>query len=408
MSTLDKIKTKKDKKISKKGLSAIIGYVLLVVFATVVGVIVYKWQATYVPQDEYAACPGDASLFINNLRYNCQNDRLTFEITNNGQFAIGGYFVYIKDDQEKTLATLEISINNTDENSRLYPFYKINAVKLGRETLIPALNNSFKPGDVEIEEFYLPNLVNDQIYGIEIVPIRWQQEGRKEVLASCKEVKISEEIAGCETACVPVNPCGDRVCGTIMNNCYEPTICGPACPEGEFCDSTGHCVTSIGCVPTSCGVLGYNCGVWDNNCGGTLTCGDYGGGCQDGYYCDNGICTVGDIPESCDGNWEGSAEDIGVVCDGGTLCQGNCICEPGAVPNYMGGCMYIGGSQSCIVYCLDQNRLTGTEYTSSGCTQNAGQCTGPGHGDALSGGNSQCIGAPTGPICCCFPGIVYQ
>lgn len=407
MSIQSKIPSKKQ---SKKAMSIVVGYVLLIVFASVVGIIVYKWQKTYAPQDEYGACTEDTSLFILNKSYDCDTNILRFAVKNNGKFSIGGYFIYLKDNPEKTIATVDISGNNTDVNSRLN-VYNINGVKLGRETIIPARNNSFEPGEIEIEEFDLSHLTGDNVYGIEIVPIRWQTEGRKEVLASCKENRISEELNGCSETCIPLSlseTCGDRECGTILNNCYDSITCGPSCPEGEFCDSTGHCIVSLGCLPTSCGTLGYNCGIWDNNCGGTLTCGDYGGGCQTGYYCEDGICAVGDMPESCDGNWEGSSEDIGVICDGGTLCQDNCICEPGAVPDYIGGCMYVGGSQSCITYCLDQNRLTGTEYTSSGCTQNPGQCTGPGQGDVLSGGDFQCINAPTGPICCCFPGIAYQ
>lgn len=337
---------------SKKALSIVVGYVLLIVFASVVGVIVYKWQQTYVPKDEYAGCTEGASLFIVNKSYDCNTNILRFAIKNTGQFSIGGYFIYLKDDQEKTLATVDISNNNTDPFSRL-SVYNINGVKLGIETPpIPARNNSFEPGEVEIEEFDLSHL-NDNVYGIEIVPIRWQEEGRKEVLASCKENRISEVFDGCSEMCIPLSIseiCGERVCGKMLNNCYNEIECTPGCGEGEFCDSTGNCIVPVDCTDT-CESLNFECG---SVCG--VPCGEY-----------NGACLGSDI------------------CDEDT---GQCVLEGSG-----GG----GTGEGCWDYC---NTL-GFGYTTSSCTRNEGLCKSA-PGTPEPGGDYLCTD-PNRHVCCCHP-----
>lgn len=336
---------------SKKALSIVVGYVLLIVFASVVGVIVYKWQQTYVPKDEYAGCTEGASLFIVNKSYDCNTNILRFAIKNTGQFSIGGYFIYLKDDQEKTLATVDISNNNTDISSKLI-IYNINGVKLGRETLLPARNNSFEPGEVEIEEFDLSHL-NDNVYGIEIVPIRWQEEGRKEVLASCKENRISEVFDGCSEMCIPLSIseiCGERVCGKMLNNCYNEIECTPGCGEGEFCDSTGNCIVPVDCTDT-CESLNFECG---SVCG--VPCGEY-----------NGACLGSDI------------------CDEDT---GQCVLEGSG-----GG----GTGEGCWDYC---NTL-GFGYTTSSCTRNEGLCKSA-PGTPEPGGDYLCTD-PNRHVCCCHP-----
>ncbi|HOF44322.1 MAG TPA: hypothetical protein PKW70_02920 [Candidatus Pacearchaeota archaeon] len=244
MSTLDKRNRKK--KISKKAMSVIIGYVLLIVIAAVMGVIVYKWQKTYTPQDPHGMCPDESSLMITSLNYDCDNDVLTFELKNTGQFSIGGYFVYVKDNPEKQIATVDISRNNTDEFSPMLHQLGINGIKLGMDSEDPRLTqeNDFLPGEVETERYTMVG-VPEPIYTLEIVPIVWKKDKGKIVIASCKEIRIVEKIPGCTQRCIPEDPCGDRECGKMLNNCYQEVTCGDGCGAGEFCDSTGHCVNSL-------------------------------------------------------------------------------------------------------------------------------------------------------------------
>lgn len=380
---------------NKKGLSVIIGFVLLIVFGAVMGVIIYKWQKTFVPQEEYADCPEAASLFIINKSYDCDTDTLTFAIKNNGQFAIGAYFIYVKDNESKTIATKDISINNTDQLSRLYDFYKINAVKLGRETPIPYQNNSFESGEIEIEQFYLPN-IEDKVFGFDIVPIRWQNESKRKIIASCKDERISEEVDGCAAPLCVDNglACLGRTCGIVLNNCYEEIQCPPGCGIGQFCNSTGKCVTPIDCT-LNCDDLGYVCGTWEI-CGTSVTCGTMGGDCNDGFTCNGGSCVV--ETSTCDGVWDPTPGAENVECDNplDINCD-NCNCINGYVGDGDGGCEISGGGipESCPAVCQDLG-YTGTPVGS--CRQNPSQCT-PGVHE--SSGDVWCnIG--NADTCCCY------
>jgi len=168
----------------KKGISIIIGYVLLVTFAIVIGVIVFQWMKTYVPQDQLS-CPDGVSIFIDN--YNCSSDILAITFKNNGNFDIGGYFIYATNSPEEELATIDISKNNTQASSRLNPL----GIKFGNTGTI-ITKNSFVPDAEETDQYNLTGINN--LYSIEILPIRWQESNNRNVLVSCTEAKISEII----------------------------------------------------------------------------------------------------------------------------------------------------------------------------------------------------------------------
>jgi hypothetical protein len=169
---------------SKKGVSIVIGYVLLVTFAIIIGIIIYQWMKTYVPQEELN-CPDDASIFIKDYAYDCDSNNLTLFLKNTGKFNLGGYFIYVTNSPDVELATIEISENNTDPNSKLTP----SGIKFG---LIGSTENSLNPDEIEIDEYNLTGI--GRIYSVEILPIRWQKQRNKEVLVSCKDVKIKKSI----------------------------------------------------------------------------------------------------------------------------------------------------------------------------------------------------------------------
>lgn len=167
----------------KKGVSVIIGYVLLITFAAVIGVIVFQWMKTYVPQDQLS-CPDGVSIFIDN--YNCSSNILTITFKNNGNFDIGGYFIYATRSAEEELATIDLSKNNTQVSSRLNPL----GIKFGNAASI-VTKNSFTPDAEETDQY---NITGISLYSIEILPIRWQESRNRNVLVSCSDAKISEII----------------------------------------------------------------------------------------------------------------------------------------------------------------------------------------------------------------------
>lgn len=175
-----KIKKRK----SKKALSEIMGYVLLITFAFVIGIIVYEWMKTYVPQEDIN-CPDGTSLSI--LSYQLKDNMLTLQLGNNGDFDVGGYFIYATDSPDKELATIDLSKANTNDDSKLTPL----GIKFG---VLTGKDNSLGPGQNETD-FYNITQVGGKIYSVEIIPIRWQTQNGKNLLVSCKDAEIKEQIS---------------------------------------------------------------------------------------------------------------------------------------------------------------------------------------------------------------------
>lgn len=166
---------------SKKGVSVIVGYVLLISFSALMGVIVYMWLHTYIPQEELN-CPDGTSLLIQN--YTCTSDIFTITLKNDGKFDIGGYFIYVTDSPEEELATIDISKNNTQNYSIRTP----TGVKLG----LIGSKNSLGPNEEEIETYNITG--RSTMYLVQIIPMRWQEEDNKEVVVTCKDVQIEKRI----------------------------------------------------------------------------------------------------------------------------------------------------------------------------------------------------------------------
>lgn len=433
MYTLDK---------SKKAVSVIVGYVILISFAIVIGVIVYQWMKTYIPE-ENITCPDGVSIFIESYEYNTDSNLLTLNLKNNGKFDIGGYFIYATDDPRETLATVDISKYNVESYSILKPL----GIRLG-PVLNPGSRNSLSPNDNEKEIYNLTNLSKTiptgMIYSVEILPIRWQIEKNRLVTVSCTDAKIREKIT---PPCVPETmeeTCGSAECGTRVNNCGDEVICLPNDCGTDICDTVlGQCVSSVDCTDT-CDSLGWVCGIVCGIPCGTCTldnavavcdmgtciisdCHSGWGDCNnidsDGCESELGteehcssctdVCTAGvqictSITEgctSCNYVWTGYSEDSSVECDGTPFpahCLIGCTCEVNYIGNSTGGCsLDTSNVGSCGSYCA---LFTG--YSNGACLQNPNQCS-PGTwiGNILGAdatfGDSFC-NVGNADTCCCY------
>lgn len=418
---------------SKKGVSIFLGYILLVVFVLVLAIIVYQWIQSYVPIKELT-CPSGASLIIEN--YKCSDNKLVLNLRNNGNFNLGGYFVYVTTNPNVNVATVDLS-SEIDAYSQLYP----TGVKLSGNSS----SNSLVPGGRETDTFDLTG-IGGVVYSVEITPIRWLKEENRIKLSSCKDAKIKEKLV-CIEPCISNSleeTCFGTVCGTRIDNCFDSVLCG-VCNDTEVCNANGQCVLPGECNDTcdgyECGeVCGVNCG--DCNLNNTISsvCSFnfcvIGGECVEGFAdCDgldyNGCETVlgtdtnciscndtcmgtdkclSGICSSCNGVWN-PPEDPGIECDGTPLpahCLTNCTCAQGFEANETGGCNLIIPESvgDCADYC---SLFPG--YTDGGCMQNPSQCTGlipsgtyvgdiPEADPAI--GNSFCsIG--NADTCCCQP-----
>ncbi|HPD82156.1 MAG TPA: hypothetical protein PK357_03595, partial [Candidatus Pacearchaeota archaeon] len=222
---------------SKKGVSVLIGYVILIAFIVFLAAIIYEWMRSYVPLEELT-CPDSVSLLVE--RYECADNQLKLELKNNGKFNLGGYFIYATQSPNVTTATKDLSVY-ADIGSQLYP----RGIKLGGNSSA----NSLKPGEREIEFFDLSEI--GMIYSIEIIPIRWLQDGNIIKLASCKDSGMKEAIF-CKEMCVTESleeTCFGMVCGERANNCLDEVNCGE-CTEPELCNSNGQCVLPEDCNDT--------------------------------------------------------------------------------------------------------------------------------------------------------------
>jgi len=220
---------------SKKAISIMIGYVLLITFAIIISAIVYQWIKTYVPR-EALDCPDGVSIFVDEIT--CQAGILNLTLKNNGRFSIAGYFIHATNTSEQELATIDLSKyisggGSSRSNSVIFTWNE----------------NSMDPNEERKSIFYLLTNINS----VEIIPVRFQVQDNKKRFVSCGNAKIKEIVN-----CVGEFFCGDEICnpGEDCLNC-EPD-CGPCtndCGDGviespEQCDGeelgNGTCASVLG------------------------------------------------------------------------------------------------------------------------------------------------------------------
>jgi len=93
------------KLINKKGISVIIGYVLLITFAVVMGVIVFAWMSSYILNDE-EKCSDDVSLIVSSYTYTCETGKLSLEFQNKGLFNISAFKIRGSNNETRERATI--------------------------------------------------------------------------------------------------------------------------------------------------------------------------------------------------------------------------------------------------------------------------------------------------------------
>jgi len=184
----------------KKGISIMIGYVLLVTAAIVMGVIAFQWIKSYVPS-EALSCPDDVSIFIED--YWCDdvnNAQLNLTIKNNGKFSIAGVFVNVANDPDIEIG----SINVGSSISR-------GGVAAGNAVVfLSDDDNSMLPGDEKIITLDMYKIAPEKVYLVEITPTRYQEVEGKLKFVNCGGARVKERI-------------GDQ--DPFTENCYFPTGC---------------------------------------------------------------------------------------------------------------------------------------------------------------------------------------
>lgn len=168
----------------KKGVSIMIGYVLLVAAAIVMSAVVYQWMKTYVPKDNIECDSGVSITFedIECVKYG-NKINLTLNIENNGLFSLAGIFVRA-DDNENGISDMELT-----------EFWEFGGSKSGNSVLFfgsTGGQNGLEPNGIARIGF--SEISKGNLYNIEIVPFRYQEVDNKLEMVVCGNAKINEEL----------------------------------------------------------------------------------------------------------------------------------------------------------------------------------------------------------------------
>jgi len=151
---------------------------------------------------------------------------------------------------------------------------------------------------------------------------------------------------GDEVSVAPIYESGGQRTGQITDS----AVISGAPPGGGGGDTgeiganeTGSCGDNIIQIPNADGIEEEcdNANLNHQTCEslllgeGTLSCQARG---TDGE-CRFDISQCAGAPVSCNGVWNATSEDPGVVCDGGANCLVNCVCSIGYIPDDSGGCI---------------------------------------------------------------------
>ena len=170
---------------NKRGVSIVIGYVLLIAISIVMSVLVYQWLKTYVPT-ETLECPDGASVFIKETSYDCTAKTLTVTLQNNGKFSLAGYFIHVSTNSDsESIATIDLSSKLSSGG-----IISGNSIEYSESTngLTPDSPNNEKTSVFNVADY------GSTLKGVEIIPLRFQEEDNKKRIVSCNDAKVKETL----------------------------------------------------------------------------------------------------------------------------------------------------------------------------------------------------------------------
>lgn len=174
---------KKPSKKNKKGMSAIIGYVLLISFGLVLSVIAFNYLKTYVPKDT-GSCPDGVSIFLES--YSCSNGQLNITLKNNGRFNYPAYSIHASNNPNQSVAFLDLSGNLTGAS-------KGSAVSQNSFVFFNLHNSKFMSPQTQVKHSFK---YSPPLYSIEIAPVLFQKVGSTGRFVRCSNA-ISRQKINC-------------------------------------------------------------------------------------------------------------------------------------------------------------------------------------------------------------------
>lgn len=175
---------------TKKGVSIMVGYVMLISIAVIMGVIAYNWMKTYIPNEEIE-CPDGVALRVQNFSYDCTSGSLNLTLRNNGKFNIAGYHIAGSTDSSRTIANIPL-MNYLIDTGNVFKYQDRNAVLfiggVGFQN-----NNSFSTGSESFNRYDVSSIGN--LAFIQITPTRWETIENRLRFATCgEESRITEQV----------------------------------------------------------------------------------------------------------------------------------------------------------------------------------------------------------------------
>jgi hypothetical protein len=172
---------------NKKGVSVLIGYILLIVIAITVAVTVVApalFKIAPDPDNPYNECPEDVSIIIESA--SCDEapnpNEIKLQIKNSGRFNIAGVYIRGSGDVNE-VPTYQFNYANSEVIT--WPRDSVdNVIKKGEE--IPGLPDlNYKT-------------LGTNLVKIEVVPFRFEErEGKQNEIVRCPNARIVQEVSGC-------------------------------------------------------------------------------------------------------------------------------------------------------------------------------------------------------------------
>lgn len=168
---------------NKRGLSEIVGYVLLIVIALALAGLVYGFLIGFVPKDT-EKCPSDISVAIIGAKCadGISNAEINLSLQNKGLFNVNGFYARGGEDVKKPAM---IALKTTDGGIEVIGkiFFKLSQQVLGNKTLAPG----------EKQEFIMTSSDPVRLAEINKIEIEPFIIGKKGALVLCEESITSVE-----------------------------------------------------------------------------------------------------------------------------------------------------------------------------------------------------------------------
>jgi hypothetical protein len=167
-----------------RGLSTISVILTILLILLAGGIFGFIFIGRNIDPVDNSECPEETLISV--INYECTQNQLILTFQNSGKFTIGGYLIYAATSPEQGIANSDISMNITEPQTRIYPL----GIRFGKDK---TYENSFNINQTETEIYNLTGVY--PIYSVEIIPIRWQKYNNKNVLVSCIDSVIKQNIS---------------------------------------------------------------------------------------------------------------------------------------------------------------------------------------------------------------------